>query len=162
MISGLWQLVDVAAQEGAEHIAFGMAHRGRLSTLYNVFQKSAEEIMMEFQDLTSQVEPEDAYSSSGDVKYHLGCIHNVMYGDKRLRLEMLPNPSHLEAVDPLVYGKVRAIQDYLNDKNHEKSFGVLIHGDAALSGQGIVYESLNMAELEGYKSGGIVHIVANN
>lgn len=133
LISGLQQLVDVAANAGAEHVVFGMAHRGRLNTLYNVFQKSAEEIMIEFQDLKSSLE-EDVWGNSGDVKYHLGCIHNVHMKDKKIRLEMLPNPSHLEAVDPLVYGKVRAIQDYLQDKTHDKAFGVVIHGDAALSG----------------------------
>ncbi|CAD8094539.1 unnamed protein product [Paramecium sonneborni] len=161
MISGLQSLIDAAAGAGAEHVVFGMAHRGRLNTLYNVFQKSAEEIMVEFQDLKSTFN-EDIWGNSGDVKYHLGSVHNVLFGDKKLRLEMLPNPSHLETVDPCVYGKVRAIQDYFQDTKREKAFGVVIHGDAAVSGQGIVYESLQMADLEGYKSGGIIHVVSNN
>ncbi|CAD8143405.1 unnamed protein product [Paramecium octaurelia] len=161
MISGLQAMVDSAAQAGVEYIVFGMAHRGRLNTLYNVFQKSPEEIMVEFQDLKG-IYNEDIWGNSGDVKYHLGSVHNVQFGEKKLRLEMLPNPSHLETVDPCVYGKVRAIQDYHKDRNGDKAFGVLIHGDAAVAGQGIVYESLQMADLEGYKSGGIIHIVSNN
>jgi len=114
LVSGLLTLVDTAAKSNVEQVVFGMAHRGRLETLYNVFQKSPEEIMAEFQDLKGKYD-EDRWGNSGDVKYHLGCTNEVKYGDHTIRLNILPNPSHLEVVNPLVYGKVRALQDILND-----------------------------------------------
>lgn len=96
------------AQDKVGHIVFGMAHRGRLNTLYNVFDKSAEEILAEFQDLKSEYN-EEIWGQSGDVKYHLGQKNYVKHGNHTVRLEMLPNASHLEAVNPIVYGNARAV-----------------------------------------------------
>jgi 2-oxoglutarate dehydrogenase E1 component len=100
--------------------------------------------------------------TSGDVKYHLGYLNKKTINGKDIYVRMLPNPSHLEAVDPLVYGSVRAIQELIQDKSRTKALGVVIHGDAAVSGQGVVYEALQMQELVDYTPGGIIHIVMNN
>ncbi|KRX01709.1 hypothetical protein PPERSA_01579 [Pseudocohnilembus persalinus] len=162
-ISGLEAMVDSCAKDGVEHVVIGMAHRGRLNTLYNVLKKPATQILAEFQGtgVTYQSDIDDA----GDVKYHLGATHEKsfpQYDDKKVRISILPNPSHLETVDPLVYGKARATIDEIGDKNMEKVVGILIHGDAALAGQGVVYESLQFQDLDAYKVGGIVHVVVNN
>lgn len=113
-------LVDTAINYKVEHVVFGMAHRGRLETLYSVFKKSAEEIMAEFQDLKGKYFEEDEWGNSGDVKYHLGCTNEVTNDGHVVRLNILPNPSHLEAVNPLVYGKVKAIQDIMGDIDGKK------------------------------------------
>jgi len=114
-----------------------MPHRGRLNTLANVFHKPLEEIFSEFTE-TKQKRTVENWGNSGDVKYHLGTDHDKEYNGHKIRLTMLPNPSHLETVDPVVYGRTRAIQDFLEDKSGDKAFGILIHGDAAFSGQGVV------------------------
>jgi len=136
----------------------GMAHRGRLNSLHCVFEKPAQRIFKEFLE---KVEP-DANVTSGDVKYHLGYLNKKNHQGNEIYLNMLPNPSHLEAVDPLVYGTTRAIQEHMKDSTRSKAMGVLVHGDAAVAGQGIVYESLQLQDLVDYTTGGVIHIVMNN
>lgn len=160
-VSAMSSLVDLAAEHKTEHVVFGMAHRGRLHTLATVFSKPLEQIFAEFQEIKS--EGRNVWGDSGDVKYHLGTTHEKEYANgHKIRLSILPNPSHLESVNPVVYGKTRAIQDFEKDKTAEKAIGVLIHGDAALAGQGVVYESLQFQDLRGYSCGGIIHVVINN
>jgi 2-oxoglutarate dehydrogenase E1 component len=156
--SALGKLVEVAAESKVEHIVMGMAHRGRLNSLHCVFEKPAQQIFKEFLEKS---EP-DTNVTSGDVKYHLGYLNRKQFGENKIYLNMLPNPSHLEAVDPLVYGTTRAIQEYMKDKDRSKAMGVVVHGDAALAGQGIVYESLQLQDLVDYTTGGVIHIVMNN
>jgi 2-oxoglutarate dehydrogenase E1 component len=114
-----------------------MAHRGRLNTLHCLFDKPAQIIFQEF--LEKIKNKEKGYFSAGDVKYHLGYINKRKYDGKEITLSILPNPSHLEAVDPLVYGQARALQEKIGDKDRKKVAGILVHGDAAVAGQGIVY-----------------------
>ena len=159
-ISGLSALVDEAAKDKTEHILFGMAHRGRLNTLATVFSKPLEQIFAEFQEI--KAEGRNVWGDSGDVKYHLGTTQDKVFNGHTVRLSILANPSHLESVNPVVAGKTRAFQDFEKDINKEKVLGVLIHGDAALAGQGVVYESLQFQDLRGYSVGGIIHIVINN
>lgn len=157
VIPALDALVEFGAESGAEEFVMGMAHRGRLNVLANIFGKPYLDIFSEFQSK----EYEDAYFD-GDVKYHLGISADVTtIGGNQVKLTMSPNPSHLEAVDPVVEGITRAkIDNYLHDPN--KVIPVLIHGDAAIAGQGVVYEVIQMAQLKGYSSGGTIHIVINN
>lgn len=160
-ISGLQALVDEAAKDKVEHILFGMAHRGRLNTLATVFKKPVEQIFAEFQEI--KAEGRNVWGDSGDVKYHLGTTQDKVFPDGHtVRLSILANPSHLESVNPVVSGKTRAFQDFDQDTKKDKVVGVLIHGDAALAGQGVVYESLQFQDLRGYTVGGIIHIVINN
>jgi 2-oxoglutarate dehydrogenase E1 component len=141
-------------------LVFGMPHRGRVSVLANVFRKPYEIVFSEFIDLKIK---EEGWGQIGDVKYHLSTTVVKDYEDgKSIKLSMVANPSHLECVNPVVYGSARAIQDYRNDNNGEKSFGVIIHGDAAFAGQGVVYESLQMADLYEYTSHGLIHVIFNN
>jgi 2-oxoglutarate dehydrogenase E1 component len=135
----------------------GMAHRGRLNALANVFNKPMQKIFAEFQE---NVDKEVSWGNSGDVKYHLGATTEREVNGKNIRLTILPNPSHLETVNPVVMGHVKAVKDSLNNDN--KTLGVLIHGDAAVAGQGVVYECLQMAYLNHYNINGVIHIVANN
>ncbi len=159
-ISGLSTLVDEAAKIKTEHIIFGMAHRGRLNTLALVFNKPMEQIFAEFQEIK---EGKNVWGDSGDVKYHLGTTQDKVYPDGHtVRMSILANPSHLESVNPVVYGKCRAFQDFDADVNREKVMAILVHGDAALAGQGVVYESSQFQDLRGYCCGGIIHIVINN
>ena len=157
IIPAIDALVEFGAESGAQEFVMGMAHRGRLNILANIFGKPYLDIFSEFQSK----EYEDAYFD-GDVKYHLGISADVTtMGGNNVKLTMSPNPSHLEAVDPVVEGITRAkIDNYLEDQN--KVIPVLIHGDAAIAGQGIVYEIVQMAQLKGYSSGGTIHIVINN
>lgn len=161
-ISGLGALVDHAAELKIESVVIGMPHRGRLNTVYSVLKKPADNILAEFQDINIAKYDEDNWSLSGDVKYHLGTTHDKQYGDHSIRLSLMANPSHLEAVNPVVYGKLRCIQDSTKDSNGDRSFGVVVHGDSAFSGQGIVYESMQMNDLKEYRNGGIINIVVNN
>jgi len=138
-----------------------MAHRGRLNTLTEVIGKTYEEVLCEFQE--NKPQERGGWGNSGDVKYHLGTTtDNTLSSGKTIRLAMLPNPSHLEAVDPLVQGKTRAIQDYFKDTERNSTIAIAIHGDAAFAGQGVVYETLQMYDLEDYKIGGTIHVVSNN
>jgi 2-oxoglutarate dehydrogenase E1 component len=166
LIPGLKAMIDVASENGAEDFVFGMAHRGRLNVLSNVIRKPMELIFKEFLGSPEPVQvegAEDDWSSSGDVKYHLGTSSSRRYPDGReVQLSLLANPSHLEAVNPLVMGKARAKMYYKNDKTGETVVPVLLHGDAAFAGQGVVYESMQMTRLEGYSTGGTIHVVTNN
>ena len=158
LIPALDALIETAALDGVEQFVFGMAHRGRLNTLTNIFGKSATDIFSEFDGKDYEEEVFD-----GDVKYHLGWTSNRMTDSGLwVNLNIAPNPSHLEAVNAVVEGIVRAKQDrtYANQPN--KVMPILIHGDAAIAAQGVVYEVVQMAQLDGYKTGGTIHIVVNN
>lgn len=157
LIAGLDRLVRKGASLGVEEFVMGMAHRGRLNTLVNIFDKDVEELFSEFEGK----EFDDDDSFDGDVKYHLGQTRHIEVDGKKVQLTLAPNPSHLEAVDPVVEGIVRAkIDDYLKDEN--KIVPILVHGDAAIAAQGVVYEVIQMAQLQGYRTGGTIHIVVNN
>ena len=152
-------LVDHLAQHGCRELILGMAHRGRLNIQTNILQKSYEDIFSEFENCYSQ----DDLIGAGDVKYHNGYLTDITTaGNDSLRIFLMNNPSHLESVDPVVEGFVRARQDILNDEQRRQVMAVLIHGDSAFAGQGIVSETLNMSQLEGYKTGGTLHLVINN
>lgn len=157
LIPALNTVVENGANLGIEEFVVGMAHRGRLNVLANIFNKTYENIFSEFEGK----EYEDNLFD-GDVKYHLGySCDQVTDSGKKVHMTLAPNPSHLEAVDPVVEGIVRAkIDNYLGDDS--KICPILIHGDASIAGQGIVYEIIQMAQLKGYKTGGTVHIVVNN
>ena len=159
-IPALHAVIDVAARGGVGEIAIGMPHRGRLNTLVNIVRKPFTAIFSEFGGASSQ--PDDV-QGSGDVKYHLGTSTDVEIAGHPVHISLQPNPSHLEAVDPVVIGKVRARQDGAGDsKNRRSVMGILIHGDAAFAGQGLVYETLAMSQLIGYRTGGTVHLIVNN
>ncbi len=153
-------LLNEASDGGIHEVVLGMAHRGRLNVLSNIIGKSYESIFSEFEDI------QDPYSieGSGDVKYHLGASGKYKTsGGKSITVSVASNPSHLEWVNPVVEGIVRAKQTRLGDaKEHRKVMSVLIHGDAAFAGQGVVAETLNLSQLSGYRTGGTVHIIINN
>ncbi|MBB2167052.1 2-oxoglutarate dehydrogenase E1 component [Gluconacetobacter aggeris] len=158
-IPALHALIDQVAKDGVRTVAIGMPHRGRLNTLVNVVRKPYTAIFSEFAG--ASFKPDDV-QGSGDVKYHLGTSTDVDIDGNSVHISLQPNPSHLEAVDPVVIGKVRAAQD--DDDPHVRSrhMAVLMHGDAAFAGQGLVYETMAMSQLIGYRTGGTVHIVVNN
>ncbi len=151
------RIVTSSAAQGVREIVVGMAHRGRLNVLANVMGKPARDIFAEFAD-----EDPNLYIGRGDVKYHLGHSTDREIGGKTVHLSMAFNPSHLEFVDPVVTGRVRAKQDRRGDVDRREVLSILIHGDAAFSGQGIVAELFNMAGLRGYTTGGTIHVVVNN
>ncbi len=158
LIPALDILIEHGASLGVEEFVMGMAHRGRLNVLANIFNKTYKEIFTEFEG----VEYEDKLFS-GDVKYHLGFTsEQKCNNDKNVKISLSPNPSHLEAVDPVVEGISRAKIDEQYNGDNKKLVPILIHGDAALAGQGVVYEVIQMAQLDGYKTGGTIHIVINN
>jgi len=160
------QLIEGAAARGVEDITMGMAHRGRLNVLANVLGKFCERIFAAFEGSVHPSFPAD----EGDVKYHQGAVgERVAANGKTVVLTLSPNPSHLEAVDPVVEGMVRAKQDDWKDRVGmpreeviDRALPVLLHGDAAFAGQGIVMETLNLASLRGYRTGGTIHIIINN
>ncbi len=158
-IPALDAIIERAAELGAQEVMIGMAHRGRLNVLTNVLGKTYEQVFSEFQGTAVP----DSTMGDGDVKYHMGYSSEVTtLGGKKVNLKLAPNPSHLEAVNPVVEGFVRAkIEHQYHDDVHQ-IVPILIHGDAALAGQGIVYEVTQMSQLEGYKTGGTVHFVINN
>ena len=166
VIPVLDRLIDGAAARGVEHITFGMAHRGRLNVLANVIGNLCERIFAAFEGSVHPEFPAD----EGDVKYHQGATgERVLDDGRKVSLSLSPNPSHLEAVDPVVEGMVRATQDReLGQRNATReqvidlALPVLLHGDAAFAGQGIVMETLNLAGLKGYRTGGTIHIIINN
>jgi 2-oxoglutarate dehydrogenase E1 component len=159
-IPALHRIIETAAHDGVSEIAIGMPHRGRLNTLVNIVKKPFTALFSEFGG--ESFKP-DAVQGSGDVKYHLGTSTDVSIDGQQVHLSLQPNPSHLEAVDPVVVGKVRARQDMSGDTKGRRSvMGVLMHGDAAFAGQGLVYETLAMSQLIGYRTGGTIHIVVNN
>ena len=159
-IPALHAIIDTAAGAGVNEIAIGMPHRGRLNTLVNVVRKPFTAVFSEFGG--SSFKPDDV-QGSGDVKYHLGTSTDLELAGHDVHISLQPNPSHLEAVDPVVAGKVRARQDMAGDVKQRRSvMGILMHGDAAFAGQGLVYETLAMSQLIGYRTGGTVHLVVNN
>jgi len=158
-LAALETIVRLGAEEGVEEFVLGMAHRGRLNVLANLMGKPLEAIFYEFQG--GAATPEE-YGGSGDVKYHLGTSTTRQILGKTIRLSLSPNPSHLEAVDPVVVGRVRARQEQLGDEERAHAVGLLIHGDAAFAAQGVVAETLQFAELDGYDTGGVVHLIINN
>ncbi|KAG5637329.1 hypothetical protein H0H81_004975 [Sphagnurus paluster] len=158
LIPGMKALIDRSVDHGVKHITIGMPHRGRLNVLGNVIRKPIEAILNEF----SGEEADD--SPAGDVKYHLGANYvRPTPSGKKVSLSLVANPSHLEAEDPVVLGKTRAIQHFEGDEtNHTTAMGVLLHGDAAFSGQGIVYETMGFHNLPSYGTGGTIHLIVNN
>ncbi len=159
MIPGIEQIVKQSCLAGVQDIYFGTAHRGRLTLLATVLGMPYRGILSKFQG--SLNDPNEVLGS-GDVKYHLGVSSDREFDGKSIHLSLTPNPSHLEAVDPVVVGKVRAKQTLLQDKTTDKVFGILIHGDAAMAGQGIVAETFAMSQLRGFRTGGTIHFVINN
>lgn len=158
-IPALDAIIHKAAEMGVEEVAIGMAHRGRLNVLANIMGKTYEEIFNEFEGNVQA----DLTMGDGDVKYHLGFSSQYpVEGGKSVYMKLMPNPSHLEAVNPVVNGFARAKADVIYKSNYDKILPLLIHGDAAVAGQGIVYEVLQMAKLDGYYSGGTIHFVINN
>ncbi|MBC7506394.1 MAG: 2-oxoglutarate dehydrogenase E1 component, partial [Sandarakinorhabdus sp.] len=159
MIPAMESIIKIGGALGITEIVFGMPHRGRLNMLGNVMQKPFRIIFHEFGG--GSANPDDV-DGSGDVKYHLGTSTDREFDGNKVHLSLAPNPSHLEAVDPVVLGKVRAIQTRTGDVNHVKSMPVLLHGDAAFAGQGIVAECFGFSGVTGYNTGGTVHFIVNN
>ncbi len=153
-------LVEKGPAFGVREYVIGMAHRGRLNVLANILRKPFEEIFNEFED---NYLPDETHDGDGDVKYHMGFSADVTTGDGgTVHLSLAPNPSHLEAVNPVVEGRVRAKQRIHNDTDRTRGVPVLIHGDAAMAGQGLIAETFNLCNLSGYRTGGTLHVVINN
>ena len=159
MIPALEQIIKRGGNLGVTDIVIGMPHRGRLNVLANVMQKPMVAIFNEFQG--GSANPADV-EGSGDVKYHLGASADREFDENTVHLSLTANPSHLEAVDPVVLGKVRAKQDEMRDEKRVKVLPLLIHGDASFAGQGIVSECLGLSGLKGHKTGGSIHFIVNN
>ena len=159
LIPAMEQIIKRGGALGVKEIVIGMPHRGRLSVLANVMGKPYRAIFNEFQG--GSFKPEDV-DGSGDVKYHLGASSDRTFDDNTVHLSLTANPSHLEAVNPVVLGKVRAKQDQLGDTERHQVLGILLHGDAAFAGQGVVAEGLGLSGLRGHRTGGTIHIVVNN
>jgi len=158
-IAALDAIINTAGNNQVQEVVIGMAHRGRLNVLANIMGKTYEQIFSEFEG-TATI---DQTMGSGDVKYHMGYGSDVQTIDGQpVHLKLMPNPSHLEAVDPVVVGFARAKADVLYESDFDKILPVLIHGDASVAGQGIVYEVLQMSNLRGYYTGGTIHFVINN
>ena len=158
-IAALDAIINTASAEGVQEVVIGMAHRGRLNILANIMGKTYENIFSEFEGTATP----DTTMGSGDVKYHLGYSSEIEtdLGNK-INLKLCPNPSHLEAVDPVVVGFARSKADVLYNSDFDKILPILIHGDASVAGQGVVYEVLQMCNLKGYYTGGTIHFVINN
>ncbi|MCB1054019.1 MAG: 2-oxoglutarate dehydrogenase E1 component, partial [Acidobacteria bacterium] len=160
LIPLLDEVIEEAAEHGVEEVVIGMAHRGRLNVLANIMDKSPAEIFREFADADSDAEK---LRGRGDVKYHLGySTDRKMSNGESVHLSLCFNPSHLEFVGPVVLGRVRAKQERFGDTARRRAMGLVIHGDAAFAGQGVVQEMLNMSGLAGYATGGTLHLVVNN
>ena len=158
-IPALDTIISTAADNNVQEVVIGMAHRGRLNILANTLGKTYEQIFSEFEGTARM----DQTMGSGDVKYHLGFGSEVTTPNgKKVHLKLMPNPSHLEAVDPVVEGFTRAKADVLYNCDYDRMLPILIHGDASVAGQGIVYEVLQMSQLPGYATGGTIHFVINN
>lgn len=159
MIPALDAMITTSAEAGVQEVVIGMAHRGRLNVLANVLRKTYDQIFSEFEGNL----PADTTMGSGDVKYHLGFRSDIPTpSGKVVNVQLLPNPSHLEVVDPIVAGFSRAKADAIYDSDYGKILPILIHGDAAVAGQGVIYELLQMSKLKGYEVGGTIHFVINN
>jgi len=158
-IAALDTIINTAAANSVQEVVIGMAHRGRLNVLANIMGKTYEQIFSEFEGTAKP----DQTMGSGDVKYHMGYGSVVQTDtDKTVYLKLMPNPSHLETVDPVVEGFARAKADILYQSDYDKMLPILIHGDASIAGQGVVYEVLQMSNLKGYYTGGTMHFVINN
>uniref|UniRef100_A0A8V5H9I9 2-oxoglutarate dehydrogenase complex component E1 n=1 Tax=Melopsittacus undulatus TaxID=13146 RepID=A0A8V5H9I9_MELUD len=156
LIPALKTIIDKSSEKGVDYVIMGMPHRGRLNVLANVIRKELEQIFCQFD---SKLE-----AGSGDVKYHLGMYHRRInrVTDRNITLSLVANPSHLEAADPVVQGKTKAEQFYCGDTEGKKVMSILLHGDAAFAGQGIVYETFHLSDLPSYTTHGTVHVVVNN
>ena len=159
LVPGLEQILKRGSQLGVEEVVIGMPHRGRLNVLANVMNKPFAAIFSEFQGASAL--PDDV-QGSGDVKYHLGTSTDREFDGRQVHMSLTANPSHLEAVNPVVVGKVRAKQRQRADKERRKVLGLLLHGDAAFGGQGIVAETFGLSDIKGYRTGGTIHVVVNN
>uniref|UniRef100_A0A8C7LK15 2-oxoglutarate dehydrogenase complex component E1 n=1 Tax=Oncorhynchus kisutch TaxID=8019 RepID=A0A8C7LK15_ONCKI len=159
LIPALKTIIDKSSMNGVESIIMGMPHRGRLNVLANVIHKELDQIFCQFD---SNLEAAD--EGSGDVKYHLGMWHRRInrVTDRNITLSLMANPSHLEAVDPVVQGKTKAEQFYCGDTEGKRVMSILLHGDAAFAGQGVVYETFHLSDLPSYTTHGTVHVVVNN
>ncbi|KAK6316280.1 hypothetical protein J4Q44_G00138040 [Coregonus suidteri] len=159
LIPALKTIIDKSSMNGVESIIMGMPHRGRLNVLANVIRKELDQIFCQFD---SKLEAAD--EGSGDVKYHLGMWHRRInrVTDRNITLSLMANPSHLEAVDPVVQGKTKAEQFYSGDTEGKRVMSILLHGDAAFAGQGVVYETFHLSDLPSYTTHGTVHVVVNN
>merc|ERR1719206_403733 len=156
----LKEIIDEGARLGVDDFVIGMPHRGRLLFLATVLRKPLWQILYEFRGLAV---PWEQIGDSGDVKYHLGhSLDRHTPDGKQVHLSLFPNPSHLEAVDPVIMGKTRAKQFWNGDTERKKTCAIIIHGDASFSGQGVVYESMALTDLPKYTTGGVVHVVVNN
>ncbi len=158
-IPAIEQILKRGAQLGIRAVDLGMSHRGRLNVLASIMLKPYRAIMAEFQDCVSH--PEDV-EGSGDVKYHLGTSADRIFDGHPIHLSLTANPSHLEAVNPVVLGKTRARQTQTGDVTKDQAMAILLHGDAAFAGQGLVAECLGLSELQGYRTGGTIHFIINN
>uniref|UniRef100_A0A665W650 2-oxoglutarate dehydrogenase complex component E1 n=1 Tax=Echeneis naucrates TaxID=173247 RepID=A0A665W650_ECHNA len=159
LIPALKTIIDKSSAAGIDSVIMGMPHRGRLNVLANVIRKDLDQIFCQFDPKL-----EAADEGSGDVKYHLGMYHERINRetDKDITLSLMANPSHLEAVDPVVQGKAKAEQFYRGDSQGKKVMSILMHGDAAFAGQGVVYETFHLSELPSYTTHGTIHVVVNN
>src|SRR5205823_8701853 len=159
LIPMLDSVLEDASDAGMDRVVMGMAHRGRLNVLANVVGKSYSRIFREFE---GDIDPESV-QGSGDVKYHVGAAGKfTSRAGQTIAVELVSNASHLEAVDPVVEGMARAIQDELLDDERVRVLPLLLHGDAAFAGEGVVAETFGLSQLPGFKTGGTVHIVVNN
>ena len=159
LVPAMEQIIKRGGALGVKDIVIGMPHRGRLSVLANVMGKPYKAIFNEFQG--GSFKPEDV-DGSGDVKYHLGASSDREFDGNTVHLSLTANPSHLEAVNPVVLGKARAKQDQLKDQNRRRVLSILLHGDAAFAGQGVVAECFGLSGLRGHRTGGTIHIIVNN
>lgn len=158
-IAALDAMINTAAENDVKEAVIGMAHRGRLNVLANVLGKTYEQIFTEFEGTATP----DTTMGSGDVKYHLGFSSEVeTQSGRKINLKLCPNPSHLETVDPIVIGYARSKADVLYNSDFDRILPILIHGDSSIAGQGVVYEVLQMSDLQGYYTGGTIHFVINN
>ena len=158
-IAALDAIINTASLNNVQEVVIGMAHRGRLNILANILGKTYEQIFSEFEGTATP----DTTMGSGDVKYHLGFSSDIITASgNKINLKLCPNPSHLEAVDPVVVGFARCKADVLYNSDFDKILPILIHGDASIAGQGVVYEVLQMSGLKGYYTGGTIHFVINN
>lgn len=157
LIPALDAIVAHGSKFDVRNILIGMPHRGRLNVLTNIMRKPYSQVFREF-----NAQNYDEEIIHGDVKYHLGYNNTINYEGREVDLSLMPNPSHLEAVDPVIQGMARANLDHKYNKQYNQVLPILIHGDAAIAGQGIVYETIQFSKLDGYKTGGTIHIVVNN
>jgi len=159
-IPAIRQIVETSSDNGVNEVVLGMPHRGRLNVITNIMKEPYKEMFSKFHGTPGMP---DFLEVSGDVKYHMGGSHDATYKNgKTVHLSLTPNPSHLEAVNTVVQGKVRAKQDNKQDVSRQNVMGILLHGDAAFAGQGSVAEGLLLSHIDGYTTGGIVHIIVNN